>query len=139
MADHRKGAPSQRQLRVGELIRHALAEIFSRGDVNDPALDGAVTVVEVSMSPDLRHATAYVIPFAGHRSAEVMSALDRSRKRIRAEVGRRITLKFMPDLHFRQDTSLDYAARVDEILHRPEVARDLRHDDDDDAGFNSDQ
>ncbi|WP_137388322.1 30S ribosome-binding factor RbfA [Rhodoligotrophos defluvii] len=132
MADHRKGAPSQRQLRVGELIRHALAEIFSRGDTYDPALDGAVTVVEVSMSPDLRHATAYVMPFAGHRSNEVMAALERSRKRIRGEVGRRVTLKFLPDLHFRQDTSLDYAARVDEILHRPDVARDLARRDEDD-------
>lgn len=131
MADHRKGSPSQRQLRVGELIRHALADIFARGEADEPSLDGTVTVLEVSMSPDLKHATAYVVPFAGKSSAGIMAALERSRKRLRREVGRRVALKFMPDLHFRQDTSLDYAARIDEILHRPEVARDLHADDDD--------
>jgi ribosome-binding factor A len=132
MIAHRKGAPSQRQLRVGELIRHSLAEIFQRGEIGDPALEGTVTILEVAMSPDLRHATAYVVPFGGRTWHELSPALERSRKRIRVEVGRRVGLKFMPDLHFRLDTSLDYAARVDQILHSPEVARDLDADGGDD-------
>ena len=133
MITHRKGTPGQRQLRVGELIRHALADIFARGEVDDPTLDGAVTVLEVSMTPDLKHATAFVVPFGTHKADKVMPALERSRKRLRSEVGRRVDLKFMPDLHFRRDTSLDYAAKVDEILHRPEVARDLDKNEDDEG------
>lgn len=131
MVSRRRAEPSQRQLRVGELIRHALADIFARGEVDDPALaDGGVTVLEVTMSPDLKLATAYVMPFAGHRRDEIMQVLERNRRRIRGELGRRVDLKFMPDVRFRLDTSLDYARRIDEILHQPEVARDLGHEED---------
>lgn len=119
-------APSQRQLRVGELIRHALADILNRGEVSDPDLDGrAITVLEVAMTPDLKHATAYVRPLVDADSEAVMAGLDRSRKRFRSALAPRVRLKFLPDLRFRRDTSLDYARKVDAILARPDVARDL--------------
>ncbi len=119
-------APSQRQLRAGELVRHALAEVFARGETGDPEIERiGVTVLEVGMSPDLRVATAYVRPFLTGESGVLMAALERSRRHIRGLVARRLTMKFMPELRFRLDTTIDYAERVDEVLSDPAVRRDL--------------
>jgi ribosome-binding factor A len=118
--------PSQRQLRAGELIRHALADIFLRGEVGDPVLETiGVNVLEVVMSPDLRLATAYVRPILAHREDELVKLLDRHRRHIRGLVTPRVDMKFMPDIRFRIDTALDYAEKIDRILRDPAVARDL--------------
>jgi ribosome-binding factor A len=119
-------APSQRQLRVGELIRHALSEILQRGEVHDPALEGmVVTVPEVRMSPDLRLATAYVMPLGGKGGEDAVAALDRNKRYLRGEVAHRVNLRFAPDLRFRLDTSFAEGERVDALLRSPEVKRDL--------------
>ncbi len=119
-------APSQRQLRVGELIRHALAEIIQHGDVHDPALEGfVVTVPEVRMSPDLRVATAYVMPLGGKGGEIVVAAFQRNRKFLRGEVGHRVNLRYVPELKFRLDTSFDEGARIDALLRAPAVRRDV--------------
>jgi ribosome-binding factor A len=119
-------APSQRQLRVGELIRHELAGVFTRGETGDPALERiGVTVVEVAVSPDLRIATAYVRPFAHGTGEELLKAIERNRKYIRGLISPRLRMKFMPELRFRLDTTIDYAAHVDELLQDPSVRRDL--------------
>ena len=119
-------APSQRQLRVGELIRHALAEVFSRGEINDPDLDGVtVTVVEVSVSPDLKNAVAFVVPLGGTNADTMVAALQRCGKFIRGQVGKRVALKHMPNLTFELDTSFDYSETVDRLLSTPHVAQDL--------------
>jgi ribosome-binding factor A len=121
-----RSAPSQRQLRVGELIRHELASIFSRGDVADPEIEWpAITVTEVEMSPDLRFATCYVRSFRTHVEDELAKKLDRHRKYLRGLLSPRLGLKFMPDLRFRMDTAADYAERIDKLLKEPAVARDL--------------
>lgn len=118
--------PSQRQLRVGELLRHALSDIIGRGDIRDPALEGAaVTVLEVTVSPDLRHAVAYIMPLGGIRKDEILAALGRSRRFIRGQLAREVKLKFMPDVDFRLDTTFDYSDSVERLLHDPRVARDL--------------
>ncbi|NLH81456.1 MAG: 30S ribosome-binding factor RbfA [Phyllobacteriaceae bacterium] len=122
--------PSQRQLRVGEIVRHALADILTRGQMADPDLDGAViTVPEVRMSPDLKNATALVMPLGGRDTKKVMAALERSRKWFRGQIARRVDLKFAPDVRFLLDTRFDDDDRVTTMLHRPEVARDLDEDD----------
>jgi ribosome-binding factor A len=124
--------PSQRQLRVGELIRHELAAIFAHGDVADDLLEHAgLTIVEVQLSADLRLATVYVRPFVPGREDAFLAALERHRRHIRKLLAPRLGLKFIPDLRFRLDTALDYAAHVDELLNRPEVRRDLEHRDPD--------
>ena len=124
-------APSQRQLRVGELVRHALSETLQRGDVHDPALEGTVvTVPEVRMSPDLRLATAYVMPLGGRGIDAVLDALERNRKYLRGEVAHRVkNLRYAPDLRFRLDTSFEEGERVDALLRSPEVRRDIAADD----------
>ena len=123
------GLPSQRQLRVGEIIRHALADILAHGAVQDPELERvSVTVPEVRMSPDLRQATVLVMPLGGAGGESVAAALERHRKWLRGQLARRVALKFMPDLRFRADTRFDEASRIDEILHSPQVARDLTAD-----------
>jgi ribosome-binding factor A len=128
--------PSQRQQRVAELIRHALAEVLSRGDVQDPVLTShIVTVPEVRMSPDLKIATAYVMPLGGADERPVIEALDRNKKVLRTEVARRVNLKFAPDLRFRRDETFDEAARIDTILRSERVRRDIEQpgtDEDDD-------
>lgn len=122
----KSNAPSQRQLRVGELIRHELASIFSRGDVHDGVIERAgVTVLEVQPSPDLRMATVYVRPFLVRNNEELLNALRRNRKHIRGLLAPRLKLKYMPDLRFELDTALDYAGHIDDILKDPKVARDL--------------
>jgi ribosome-binding factor A len=106
--------PSQRALRAGELVRHALAEILSRGEVHDPVLEGhLVTVPEVRMSPDLRQATAYIMPLGGKDTKEVLDALERHKKYLRGEVAHRVNLKFAPEIRFRFDERFDEAERIE--------------------------
>jgi ribosome-binding factor A len=119
-------APSQRQLRAGELIRHALAEILLRGEVGDPELDRfGVGVHEVAMSPDLRIATVYVRPLLDGQNEAVLKLLARHARYIRGLLSPRLELKFMPELRFRIDTAADYAEKIDRLLKDPAVARDL--------------
>jgi ribosome-binding factor A len=129
MTRHRKesdSGPSQRQLRVGELIRHAVAEVLARGEAPDPVLTRhPITVPEVRMSPDLRLATVYVMPLGGRDKEKVIEALERNQKLLRGEVVRRVRMKFAPDLRFRIDERFDEAERIDRLLRSPEVARDL--------------
>ncbi|MCG7392770.1 30S ribosome-binding factor RbfA [Microvirga sp. ACRRW] len=117
--------PSQRQQRVAELIRHALAEVLSRGDLQDDVLTrNVITIPEVRMSPDLKLATAYVMPLGGKDEDAVIKALEKNKKVLRQEVARRVNLKFAPDLRFRRDESFDEAARIDALLRSERVARD---------------
>ena len=129
---HRDTAPgggSQRQLRVGELVRHALADMLTRGDVHDPVIEGhLITVPEVRMSPDLRLATIYVMPMGGRDAEAVVAAFERHKKFLRAEIAHRINLKFAPDIRFRIDDRFAEAERIDKLLHSPAVARDLKHE-----------
>ena len=119
--------PSQRQLRAGELIRHALAGILLRGETGDPDLERlGVTVHEVQISPDLKIATAYVRTLVEGAESRALEALNRNRKYIRGLIAPKLDMKFMPDIRFRIDTALDYASKIDEILRRPDVARDLK-------------
>jgi ribosome-binding factor A len=118
--------PSQRQQRVAELVRHALAEVLQRGDVQDPVLSShVVTIPEVRMSPDLRLATAYIMPLGGEHEREVLQALERNRKVLRQEVAHRVNLKFAPDLRFRRDETFDEASRIDALLRSEKVQRDI--------------
>ena len=128
--------PSQRQLRVGEQVRHALTEALQRGEVRDEALENVlVSVTEVRMSPDLKIATVFVSLIGEADEQAVIKALARNAKFIRGRVsGALRQLKCMPEFRFRPDTSYDNMARIDELLRSPQVARDLDHDDDDDAG-----
>lgn len=120
------GTPGQRQLRVGEVIRRALSEILARGEVHDPDLARvSVTVAEVRVTPDLRKATAFVLPLGGVNTTEVVKALARNRAEIRRLVTDRIDLKFSPDLDFRADTRFDQMDRTREMLRSPSVRRDL--------------
>jgi ribosome-binding factor A len=117
--------PSQRQQRVAELVRHALAEVLSRGDLQDDVLTkNVITIPEVRMSPDLKLATAYVMPLGGKDEDAVIKALEKNKKVLRQEVARRVNLKFAPDLRFRRDESFDEAARIDALLRTERVARD---------------
>ena len=125
-------AASQRQLRVGELVRHALSDILSRGDVRDPGLAGKViTVPEVRMSPDLKVATVLVVPLGGEDTDAVLAGLERERRHIRGELARRVKLKFAPEVRFVPDTRFDDADRIDELLASPAVRRDLKENDED--------
>jgi ribosome-binding factor A len=118
--------PSQRSLRVGELIRHAMAEMLTRGDIHDPVLEGhLITIPEVRMSPDLRQATIYVMPLGGRDAAKVIEALDNNRKFLRREIAHRVNLKFAPDIRFRVDERFDEAERIEKILRTPRVRRDI--------------
>jgi ribosome-binding factor A len=117
---------SQRQLRVGELIRHELAEMLARGDVHDPVIEAhMITVPEVRMSPDLRLATVYVMPLGGRDEEEVLGALERNKRYMRGEIARRVNLKFAPEIRFRIDERFDEAERIEKLLRTPEVQRDL--------------
>ena len=119
-------APSQRQLRVGEELRHVLAEILGRGDLHDPALAGkSITVSEVRPSPDMRHATVFVMPLGGAGDvAEIVGALNHAAHFLSHEVGQRITMKFTPTLHFELDRVFEEAQHIDSLLRQPAVARD---------------
>lgn len=121
--------PSQRQLRAGELIRHALVDILAREDMRDPALEGVlVSVTEVRASPDLRSAKVYVAPLGRGDQNAVAAALNRAASFLRGRLGREIDMKFTPELHFHADNSFDTASHVDELLARPQVRRDLDAD-----------
>ncbi len=117
---------SPRQLRVGELIRHALAEMLSRGDIHDPVIEThMITVPEVRMSPDLRLATIYIMPLGGRDEQDVLDALENNKRFMRGEIARRVNLKFAPDIRFRIDDRFDEAERIEKLLRTPEVSRDL--------------
>jgi ribosome-binding factor A len=123
---------SQRQLRVGETVRHAVADILAHGSVHDPDLEGhIVTVPEVRMSPDLKLATVYVMPLGGKDTGKVIAALARNKKFLRGEVAHRVNLKFAPDLRFRVDDRFDEAERIEKLLRTPAVQRDLKQESDD--------
>ena len=123
---HAGGTPGQRQLRVGEVIRRALSEILQRGELHDPDLAHvSVTVAEVKVAPDLRHATAFVLPLGGVNTAEVVRALGRNRAELRRLVTDRIDLRFSPELAFQADTRFDQMDRTREVLRSPDVRRDL--------------
>ena len=122
---------SQRQLRVGELVRHAMADMLTRGDVHDPVIQGhLITVPEVQMTADLRLATIYIMPLAGRDADEVLAAFERHKKFLRGEIAHRINLKFAPDIRFRIDERFAEAERIEKLLRSPAVKRDLDHEDD---------
>ncbi len=129
-AHHSGAQPSQRMLRVGELIRHVMAELLSRGGAPDPALEKRViTVPEVRMSPDLKLANVYVMPLGGGDVGPVIAALDKQKTFFRTELAHKVNLKFAPDLKFRADESFEKSARIDALLASPVVQRDLKGDD----------
>jgi ribosome-binding factor A len=120
------GGPSQRQLRVGEALRHALAEILFRNEIQDPDLAGvSVTVTQVKPSPDMRYATVYCEPLGGQNAKEIVAALNRHKGFLRGEMGHRLTMKFTPELRFVEDESFAEALKIDTILRSPLVQRDL--------------
>jgi ribosome-binding factor A len=121
--------PSQRGLRVGELIRHAIAEMLTRGDVHDPVLEGhLITVPEVRMTADLRLATIYVMPLGARDIEEVIEALERNKRFLRGEIAHRVNLKFAPEIRFRADERFDEAERIEKLLRTPAVQRDLKRE-----------
>jgi ribosome-binding factor A len=118
--------PSARQLRVGEELRHALVEVLRRGELRDPELQSAmITVSEVRVSPDLRAATAFVVPFGGGDAAALVKALNHAAPFLRGRLARAVQLRVAPTLHFEPDRSFDEARRIERLLHDPAVARDL--------------
>ena len=118
--------PSQRQLRVGETLRHALADVLRRGDIRDPELTGvSVTVTQVKPSGDMRHATVFVEPLGGKNAEVVVKALNRHKGYLRGEMGHLIALKFTPELRFVEDTSFAEAEKIETLLKSERVARDL--------------
>jgi ribosome-binding factor A len=120
-------APSQRQLRVGEMVRHALIALLQRGEIPDPVIERTViSITEVSMSPDLRIATVYLQPLGGGDAQPLVKALAANQKQIRHKLSPALRqMKYMPEFRFRADTGFDNYSRIDALLHRPEVARDL--------------
>jgi ribosome-binding factor A len=125
-AKERSSGPSQRQLKVGELIRHALAEIFARGEIIDDVLARySLTVPEVKVTPDLKLATVYVMPLGGEGAKDVVDHLKKHVRFLRGELARRVSLRYMPELRFKIDTSFESSKRIDELLASPEVSRDL--------------
>ena len=138
---HSGTGPSQRQLRAGELIRHALVDVFREEDIHDDALRGvSVTVTEVRLSPDLKHATCFVEPLGagveaaettGHES-EIIKALNAHAKFLRGQLGRHIDMKFTPDLRFRHDESFDAASHIDRLFDDPRVRADVARAEDQD-------
>ena len=121
--------PSQRQLRVGELIKHKLAEMLARGEIYDDVLAShVVTITEVRMSPVLRLATAYVMPLGGKDTKPVLDALERNRKFIRGEVGHAVDLRSAPEIRFREDETFEEVSRIDRLLYSEKVRRDVEKD-----------
>lgn len=126
MSRNKSRPPTQRQLRVGETLRHALAEIMERETFKDPDLAGlSITVTEVDPSPDLKQALVFVMRLGGGDMKPVLAGLERVKSFLRREVSKRVKLRYVPDLKFMADTTFDEAQHIDELLHRPEVARDL--------------
>jgi ribosome-binding factor A len=130
---HQRGSSAtggaQRQLRVAETVRHAIAEILAQGSAHDPDLEGhIITVPEVRMSPDLKLATIYVMPLGGRDTDVVLAALERNKKFLRGEISHRVNLKFAPDVRFRVDERFEEAERIEKLLRTPAVQRDLNSD-----------
>jgi ribosome-binding factor A len=118
--------PTQRALRVGELVRHKLAEMLVRGDIHDDVLQShVISISEVRMSPDLKLATVYLMPLGGKHLEPVLKAFNANKRYIRGEVSRAVNLKFAPELRFLEDTTFAEADRIERLLHSPEVRRDL--------------
>ncbi len=131
---------SQRQLRVGEELRHVLAQVLSHGELRDPDLVGrTITVTEVRISPDLKNATAFIVPLGGEHKAEVLKALKRCSAFLRGAIGHEVRLRVVPRLSFELDVSFDHAQKIEEILHRPEVLQDIRPDDPDQNNDQNDE
>lgn len=121
--------PGQRQLRVGEELRHLLAELLERGDMRDPDLRSAsITVTAVDISPDLRNATAFVVPLGGQDATRLLAAMRRAAPWFRARVGERAGLRHAPEFRFELDRTFDEADRIGALLRRPDVARDIKDD-----------
>lgn len=136
---HPVGMPSQRQLRVGELVRKEVSDILARGTLADPVLDGTIiSVPEVRMTPDLRLASCLVMPLGGRDADRVVEALNRSARTIRRELARRMTMKFLPDLRFVLDTRFDDDDRITALLSRDDVRRDLSEEEADEDGDRTD-
>ena len=132
--DDRPAGPSQRMLRVGELVRHELASLLGRGEIEDIDLAGIViTVAEVRMSPDLKLASAYVMPLGGQRSAEVVAALNRHKKFIRGQIAPALNLKFAPEVRFFVDTTFEEFGRIDALLRSERVRQDVEKPEDDEG------
>ena len=128
--DNKPTGPSQRALRVGELVRHALAAMFARGEIDDDALRGSViTVPEVRMSPDLKLANAYIMPLGGMHAEEIVAALNRHRKFVRGRVAPQINMKFAPEVRFFVDETFEEASRIDALLRSKKVQQDLDDED----------
>ena len=133
--EHTSGGPSLRLLRVGENVRHAISAIMTRGDVQDPDLDGtSVTVSEVRVSPDLRNATVFVMPLGGDDQGSIIKALNRNSAYIRGEMSKVVHMKYMPRLKFKLDDSFDEASHIDALLKDPKVQRDLANEADPEEG-----
>ena len=127
-AQHREPAsgPSQRQLRVGEAVRHAVSELLAHGEIHDAVIEThLITVPEVRMSADLRLATIYVMPLGGRDEAQVLAALDRNKRYVRGVIAKRVNLKFSPDIRFRIDERFGEAERIERLLRSAAVKRDL--------------
>jgi ribosome-binding factor A len=130
MARHQKpqGGVSQRQLRVGELVRHVVSEMLARGEVHDAVIQNhLITIPEVRMTADLRLATIYAMPLGGHDAEAVLAALNRNKRFLRGEIAHRVNLKFAPDIRFAIDDRFDEAERIERLLQTPAVRRDLRN------------
>ncbi len=126
MKSHATRGPSQRQLRVGEEIRHTLAVILERGELRDPDLQGTpITITEVRATPDLRHAHIYIMPLGGEGYEKALTALNRAKAFLRHQVARTIHLKYAPDLHFHIDETFDEASHINTLLRDPHVAQDI--------------
>ncbi|MDP8997087.1 MAG: 30S ribosome-binding factor RbfA [Pseudomonadota bacterium] len=120
-------APSQRMLRTGEMIRHALASVIQRGETGDPEVDKlAPTITEVQLSPDLKIATAFVRSLIIGKEKQALDVLNKNRKYIRGLLAPKLDMKYMPEIRFRIDTALDYAVKIDALLQKPEVQQDLK-------------
>jgi len=126
-SSNRGKSPSQRQLRVGEIVRHALSELLQRGEVDDPlVLKTVISISEVSMSPDLKHATAFIAPLGSKQGEAIAEALNKNAKFVRGRLTPHLRqMKFMPEIRFKPDTSFDNYSKIEALLHSPPVARDL--------------
>jgi ribosome-binding factor A len=128
-SDKDNRGPSQRQLRVGEEIRHLLAELLERSDMRDPDLrDARITVTSVDVSPDLRNATAFIMPLGGQDKDRLLAAMKRAAPWFRARVGEKAGLRSAPEIRFQLDTTFDEADKIGSLLRRPDVARDIEEE-----------
>ncbi len=132
--------PNQRQLRVGEEIRHLLAQVLERGELRDPDLLGKpMTITEVRATPDMKHATIFFMPLGGVDNEKAVAAMGRARSFLRHQIAKGLSMKYVPDLHFRLDETFDEASHINELLHSPQVAADIARVSDEDLDEDSDQ